>query len=53
MHTATLHALPSCSTERIFELRRIALHQGIQYIPCRPRLAPKPSTSRPFGGDAA
>ncbi len=54
MHTATLHSLPSCSHERIFELRRAANAAGVRYIPGKPRLSRiKTSTSRPLGGDAA
>lgn len=54
MHTSTLHALPSCSAIRVFELRRAALAMGIRYIPSKPRLtSPKAAASTPFGGDAA
>lgn len=51
---ATLHALPSCSPDRIFELRRAAQALGVRYIPCKPRLtSAKAAPSNPFGGDAA
>nr|DAL36046.1 MAG TPA_asm: hypothetical protein [Caudoviricetes sp.] len=54
MHTATLHSLPSCSHERIFELRRAASAAGVRYIPNKPRLVgTKAAPSAPFGGDAA
>lgn len=54
MHTSTLHALPSCSPERIFQLRRAAQILGVRYIPSKPRLtSAKAATSNPFGGDAA
>jgi len=54
MHTSTLHALPSCSTERIFQLRRAAQALGVRYVPSKPRLtSTKAAPSNPFGGDAA
>lgn len=53
-NSATLHALPSCSTERIFQLRRVAQALGVRYIPSKPRLtSSKAAPSSPFGGDAA
>lgn len=53
--SATLHALPSCPTERVFELRRFARDTGARYIPAKPKLS-KPQQA-PFdpndGGRAA
>lgn len=52
--SATLHALPSCSPDRVFELRRAAQAMGVRYIPNKPRLSSaKSAPSNPFGGDAA
>ncbi|CDF82629.1 hypothetical protein PKB_1264 [Pseudomonas knackmussii B13] len=54
MHTSTLHALPSCTPTRVFELRRAAQAMGVRYIPGKPRLnSTKAAPSTPFGGDAA
>lgn len=35
--SATLHALPSCPTERIFELRRAARDAGAQFSRVKPK----------------
>lgn len=37
MASATLHALPSCPTERIFELRRAAHSAGCQFSRVKPK----------------
>lgn len=51
--TATLHALPSCKTMRIFELRQAARQAGIRYIPSKPKAIKPAPSNNPFGGDAA
>lgn len=54
MTIATIHALPSCSSSRIFELRREAKDVGARFIPSsisKPKA--KPITTPPCGGDAA
>lgn len=54
MTTATLHALPSCSTNRIFELRRAAMAAGARFVRNAPsKSIAKPITTPPCGGDAA
>ncbi len=55
MHSATIHALPSCGTERIFELRRAAQVAGARFFRIKPKASTaKPATSHnPWGGDAA
>ncbi|WAC45598.1 hypothetical protein OU997_05345 [Pseudomonas sp. SL4(2022)] len=35
--SASVHALPSCPTERIFELRRAALATGCQFSRVKPK----------------
>ena len=42
--SASVHALPSCPTERIFELRRAAQASGCQFsrVKPKPRNAPAP-----------
>lgn len=53
-NSATLHVHPTCSTERIFQLRRAAQALGVRYVPSKPRLtSTKAAPSNPFGGDAA
>jgi hypothetical protein len=37
MQTATLHVLPTCPTERIFELRRAAMATGCQFSRVKPK----------------
>ncbi|WP_330114901.1 hypothetical protein SA496_01135 [Pseudomonas sp. JS3066] len=54
MQCATIHALPSCGTERIFELRRAAQVAGARFFRIKPKASTKPVTSHnPWGGDAA
>lgn len=55
MSTATLHALPSCDINRVFELRRAAEQTGTRYIPRKPSLvtSAKPAPFDPNGGRAA
>ncbi len=42
--SASVHALPSCKTERIFELRRAAQATGCRFsrVKPKPRNAPAP-----------
>lgn len=54
MTIATIHALPSCTFDRILELRREAKDGGARFIPSslsKPKA--KPITTPPCGGDAA
>lgn len=54
MHsTATLHALPTCSPDRIFDLRRAAKAAGIKFAPRKLQAIQPTATSKPMGGDAA
>ncbi len=53
MKTTTLHALPSCSADRIFELRRAARDAGARYVVSRRRLVSRAPSPSPQGGDAA
>ena len=51
--SATLHALPSCPTERIFELRRVALATGVQLTRVKPKPRNRPSPFDPNDGGRA
>ncbi|MCY1292191.1 hypothetical protein D9M68_539820 [compost metagenome] len=54
MHSATIHALPSCDVERIYALRRAAERAGARFSRIKPKASTKPATSHnPWGGDAA
>lgn len=51
--SATLHALPSCPTERIFELRRAARDTGAQFTRIKPKLSHRPAPIDPNDGGRA
>lgn len=52
--SATLHALPACPPERIFELRRAAQVSGAQFSRIKPRAATsKPAPIDPNDGGRA
>ncbi|MDG9925458.1 MULTISPECIES: hypothetical protein [unclassified Pseudomonas] len=52
--SASLHALPACEPERIFELRRAARESGAQFTRHKPRaVATKPTPIGPNDGGRA
>lgn len=53
MTIATIHALPTCSSDRIFELRREAKSTGTRFIPAASSKPKAKPTTPPCGGDAA